>query len=146
MVSEFGTTAPERPSDLAPAATRQLRVLVVEDELLIAWELSDMLARLGHEVCGLAVDTGEALALATEHRPDLVLMDVMLRRGDDGITAAAAIQAAMPARVVFSTACANDPATRARMRAVGARGVLSKPVAVKELRRTLAEALRDPPA
>ena len=60
-----------------------LRVLVVEDELIIAWELSDMLTRLGHEVCGVAVDTAEALALAMQHRPDVVLMDVMLRRGDD---------------------------------------------------------------
>lgn len=133
-----------RSDQAKPEQSSPLRVLVVEDELIIAWELSDMLARLGHEVCGIAVDTSEALALASEHRPDLVLMDVRLRRGDDGITAAAAIRAAMPARVVFSTAYANDPTTRARMLAAGAADILSKPVLIQDLRRALADAQASP--
>ena len=95
-----------------------MRVLVVEDEPAIALELRDMLLRLGHDVCGLAVDTAEAIGLASEHAPDLVLMDITLRRGDDGITAAAAIKAAMPVQVVFATAYGYDPAIRARMAAI----------------------------
>ncbi|MFO1074623.1 MAG: response regulator [Geminicoccaceae bacterium] len=115
-----------------------LRVLVVEDEPAIALELRDMLLRLGHDVCGLAVDTAEAIGLASEHAPDLVLMDITLRRGDDGITAAAAIKAAMPVQVVFATAYGYDPAIRARMAATGASAVLVKPILLRELRETLA--------
>jgi CheY-like chemotaxis protein len=122
-----------------------LRVLVVEDEVIIAWELGEMLGQLGHEVCGTAVDAAEAIAQAAESRPDLVLMDVRLRRGDDGITAARAIQAQHPVPVVFCTAYGNDPTTRARMLAASAAGVLSKPILLKDLRRAIAEALPNPP-
>lgn len=121
-----------------------LRVLVVEDEPAIALELRDMLMRLGHDVCGLAVDTAEAIALASEHGPDLVLMDVTLRRGDDGITAAAAIKATMPVQVIFATAYGHDPLIHQRMVATGAAGVLVKPILFRDLRQVLAALQADP--
>src|SRR3712207_526549 len=96
-----------------PAAARRLRVLVVEDELIVAWELGEAVAQLGHESLGVAVDGAEALEMAGSLRPDLVLMDVNLRGGDDGIAAAEAIRTALPpARVVFVTAYADDPRAR----------------------------------
>jgi two-component system, response regulator PdtaR len=117
------------------------RVLVVEDELIIAWQLSETIQELGHEVCGMAADATEAAALATQLLPDLVLIDVRLRRGTDGIAAAAAIRAERPVPVVFCTAFAEDPSTRARLEAVGAAGVLAKPVRTEALRAAIERAL-----
>jgi CheY-like chemotaxis protein len=59
-------------------AERRLRVLVVEDEMLVAMNIEDMLLELGHEVAGLAGRLGPALALAKEARFDVAMLDVNL--------------------------------------------------------------------
>jgi CheY-like chemotaxis protein len=134
--------APGGAGQSAPAAgPPRARVLVVEDELIIAWQLSEAIQELGHEVCGMAADAAEAVTLAAQFLPDLVLIDIRLRRGTDGVAAAAAIRAERPVPVVFCTAFAEDPSTRARLEAVGALGVVSKPVRAEVLRPLLERAL-----
>lgn len=59
-------------------AERRLRILVVEDEMLVAMNIEDMLLDLGHEVAGLASRLGPALALAVEGRFDAAMLDVNL--------------------------------------------------------------------
>ena len=59
-------------------AERRLRILVVEDEMLVAMSIEDMLLDLGHEVAGLASRLGPALALARESRFDAAMLDVNL--------------------------------------------------------------------
>ncbi|HYJ81742.1 MAG TPA: response regulator [Allosphingosinicella sp.] len=59
-------------------AERRLRILVVEDEMLVAMNIEDMLLELGHEVAGLASRLGPALALAGEGRFDAAMLDVNL--------------------------------------------------------------------
>jgi CheY-like chemotaxis protein len=59
-------------------ADRRLRILVVEDEMLVAMNIEDMLLELGHEVAGLASRLGPALALARESRFDAAMLDVNL--------------------------------------------------------------------
>jgi CheY-like chemotaxis protein len=59
-------------------ADPRLRVLVVEDEMLVAMNIEDMLLELGHEVAGLASRLGPALALARESRFDAAMLDVNL--------------------------------------------------------------------
>ncbi len=59
-------------------AERRLRILVVEDEMLVAMNIEDMLLELGHEVAGLASRLGPALALAGESRFDAAMLDVNL--------------------------------------------------------------------
>jgi CheY-like chemotaxis protein len=59
-------------------AERRLRILVVEDEMLVAMNIEDMLLDLGHEVAGLASRLGPALALARESRFDAAMLDVNL--------------------------------------------------------------------
>jgi CheY-like chemotaxis protein len=59
-------------------ADRRLRILVVEDEMLVAMNIEDMLLELGHEVAGLASRLGPALALAGESRFDAAMIDVNL--------------------------------------------------------------------
>ncbi|WP_161992573.1 response regulator [Aureimonas leprariae] len=64
------------------------RVLIVEDELLIALDIEDVLISAGHEVVGVAADMHQAMELAEAFRPDLAIMDVNLARGTNGIETA----------------------------------------------------------
>lgn len=129
----------------ATSPARPLRVLIVEDELIIAWELTELLVRLGCEVCGTAADAAQAIRLAGELEPDLILMDVRLRGREDGITAAEAIRAQQPASVVFCTAYAEDPVTRSRMQAAGAIATLAKPIDPGALEEALARLIGSMP-
>jgi CheY-like chemotaxis protein len=59
-------------------AERRLRILIVEDEMLVAMNIEDMLLELGHEVAGIASRLGPALTLAREGRFDVAMLDVNL--------------------------------------------------------------------
>jgi two-component system, response regulator PdtaR len=61
-----------------------LKVLIAEDELMIADLLEEALIMSGYEVCGIARTVDEAVALANLHKPDLAVLDVRLARGDRG--------------------------------------------------------------
>jgi len=112
---------------------RALAALVVEDEAIIALYLRRQLASEGWEVVGMASTGDEALRLALELRPDVVLMDISLSGAMDGIEAARGIKAAGGPPVVFCTSY-DDADTRARAAVAGALAFLSKPVDVKALR------------
>ena len=104
----------------------QLKILVVEDEHIVAWELTERLKRMGCLVCG-AVPTGEeAVRVAREARPDLVLMDIMLAGQMDGIEAARAIRCASGAPVVFCSAYTGE--IRSRAESLDPLGFLEKPM------------------
>ena len=88
--------------------TEKIRILVVEDEALVAEDLKDMVLGFGHEVPGIA-NTGEkAIALAEEHQPDLVLMDINLASEMDGITAGGEIRSRWGIPIIYVTAFANQ--------------------------------------
>jgi len=90
------------------------RVLIVEDEAIVADDLEHQILQLGYEVVGVAATGQEAVALADENRPNVVLMDIQLQGKMDGIQAAKTIQKNTGARIVFITAYATivvrDPA------------------------------------
>ncbi len=68
---------------------RSLRVMIVEDEAVIALDLQDILTEAGHVVVGIAMTTAQALRMAGASAPlDLAVLDIDLARGDDGIEAA----------------------------------------------------------
>jgi CheY-like chemotaxis protein len=79
------------------------RILVVEDEAIIAFCLQETLTRLGYDVVGVIAFGEEALQKVSETPPDLVLMDVQLAGDMDGIEAAAEIQAQFDVPVVYLT-------------------------------------------
>lgn len=81
------TTAATAPAPPAPAASRggPLRVLIVEDEALLAMQVECLLLEAGHEPVGHALDTAEAVTLARALKPDLALVDVHLRDGLTGV-------------------------------------------------------------
>lgn len=121
-----------------PASPR--RILIVEDERVVARDLQKALRALGYEVPSIAASAEEALSHASESRPDLVLMDIRIHGGQDGIDAAAALRAQHDPAIVYLTAYADD-ATLARAKATAPHGYLMKPVKHDELRPTIEIAL-----
>ena len=107
-------------------------VLVVDDEFLIAESLSAMIEDMGLLVCGNAATAAEAKSMATEHRPELVLMDVRLRGHGDGIDAAIYIHDKVGSRVIFITG-SREPETVARIRTDHPAGMLFKPITFAQL-------------
>lgn len=102
------------------------RLLIVEDEGIVAKDLQNTLVKAGYVVVGTAATGKEAIEKASLHEPDLILMDISLRDDMDGIDAAAAILNARDVPVVFLTAYA-DPATLARAAEIGPYGYILKP-------------------
>lgn len=84
------------------------RILVVEDELIVAEDLKMTLDTLGYEVIGISPTGEHAIELAGEGHPDLILMDIMLAGELDGITTAERIHATQDIPVIFVTAYADE--------------------------------------
>jgi PAS domain S-box-containing protein len=116
------------------------RILVVEDESIVALDIGERLARLGYELAGQAAGGEQAVTLAGERRPDLVLMDVRLQGAMDGIAAAREIRSRFRAPVVFVTAYAED-ATLDRAKLAEPFGYILKPFDDRELKSAIEIAL-----
>jgi DNA-binding NarL/FixJ family response regulator len=108
------------------------RILIVEDEAVVAEDLAAMLVQLGYEVVGRAAEGGKAIAMACELQPDLVLMDIRLRGLMDGIEATEKIRRACDIPVVFLTAH-SDSRTVQRAQMTEPFGYILKPFNQREL-------------
>lgn len=124
-----------------PSGVRVPSVLVVEDEAIVALDIERRLLRLGLDVTGIADDRASALALCARRRPDLVLMDIRLRGGDDGIDVADALRAFGDPPIIFVTAY-NDRETVARAAERTPYGFLTKPFDDRVLGATIDIALK----
>ena len=114
-----------------PRKTR--KVLIAEDNALIAMSLREVLSLIGLEVVGVAASVNEAVCLAQNTRPDLVIFDVRLTGKRDGVEGAALLREIMEVAVIFLTAT-GDQETRARAQVVyPAASYLSKPVSSQQL-------------
>src|SRR5262245_36905183 len=102
------------------------RALIVEDETMIALKLEADLRELGFDTCDLAADGQQALMCAENHRPDVVLMDVNLKGGREGIEVARRLRQVCDVPIVFVTGY-TDIAALIREVVPGA-PVLGKPV------------------
>ena len=109
------------------------KILIVEDEAVVARDISQQVAELGYESVGTTPRGEDALVLAEQRRPDLVLMDIQLAGGLDGIDAAQAIRERFSIPVVFLTAFAEE-ATLQRAKAAEPFGYIIKPFDDRELR------------
>ncbi len=108
------------------------RILIVEDETLVARHIQNMVGGLGYEVVGVTATGEEAVTLAQKTRPGLVLMDIMLRGQMDGIAAAREIWQTIGVPVVYLTAYA-DESTLHRAKLTQPFGYLLKPFEEREL-------------
>jgi two-component system, LytTR family, response regulator len=113
------------------------RVLIIEDEFLIALDLEETMFKLGFDVCALAPSARKARSLAMHNPPDVALVDVCLEGGREGIEIARWLREVCQVPIVFVTA-QRDSATVERIHEqVPGAPVLSKPV----FRHTLAGAV-----
>ncbi len=120
------------PETLPPAPRPRGRILIAEDEGVLAEELRDQLEGSGHEVLDV-VDTGEDAVRGVERlTPDLLLLDIRLKGDLDGIDAARIIGERQRTPFVFLTAHSDDITIR-RAKRVNPLGYLIKPVREREL-------------
>ncbi|MDM7944214.1 MAG: response regulator [Hydrogenophaga sp.] len=115
-------------------------ILVVEDQAIVAFNLQQQLMSMGYHVPDIAASGSEALALVTQARPDLILMDIHIEGSMDGIGVAARIHETCPVPVIYLTAYSQD-ATLERARQTHPYGYLIKPFSERELHATIQMAL-----
>jgi PAS domain S-box-containing protein len=116
------------------------RILIVEDERIVARDIQTQLTRLGYAVVGTTRFGEQAVQLATELNPDLVLMDIRLEGAVDGIAAAQEIRNRLQVPVVYLTAYADEE-TLQRARVTEPFGYILKPFEERELRTVIEMAL-----
>ncbi len=113
-----------------------IKILVVEDEKLIALDLGYTLEELGFNFVGTASDGEEALQKAEELNPDLILMDIKLDGKMDGIETASKINTLFNIPIVYLSAN-NDKDTMKRIQSTKNCGLLSKPIDNLQLKSTI---------
>lgn len=118
----------------------KVRVLIVEDEVFTADQEEKRLLDMGYDVVGKADSGEDAVQLAHESRPDLVLMDIRLHGRMDGIDAADEIKTKLNIPVIYVTAYADDDLLQ-RARVTEAFGYILKPFDDKELKTNIEIAL-----
>ena len=112
------------------------RILIVEDERLIALDLQRRLTQLGYTVVGNVAAGAQAITAACQLRPDLILMDIRLQGHMDGIDAALQIQADRLVPIIYLTAYV-DESTVQRAQATSPWGFLRKPFHIRDLQAIL---------
>jgi PAS domain S-box-containing protein len=133
-------TQPAIPPRPAPG-DRKKSVLIVEDDPISAQVMAKRLEILGFHCCGVAQESSEALVMAQERRPDLVLQDIRIPGDLDGIEVCDIIQTRHHIPVILVTAFTQEEIT-ARAAAVNPYGLLFKPVDFAQLRVAMETALR----
>lgn len=133
------------PARRAGVLKEKPRVLIVEDDAMIAWDMSLSLEAAGFQVCGIVSNGAAALEQAREIGPDVVLMDVNLKEGMDGIETARAIRERRANTPIIFVTGFGDPETSSRIRAINPNGYLLKPVMPEELEAAIIRALETGP-
>lgn len=118
-----------------------VRILIVEDELLIARGLARKLSKMGYDVVDVVASGVRALHCIVEKQPDLVLMDIVIKGDLDGIETADRIHSAFNLPVIYLTAYADDQ-TLDRAEKTGSYGYILKPFKERELHAAIKLALQ----
>ncbi len=105
---------------------KEARILIVEDEAVTRMHLAECLDLMGNEVVGQASTSSQAIEKATDLKPDLIIMDIVLPNGKDGIETAREIRDKMDIPIIFLTAY-GDKKYLARAKEIEAFGYLIKP-------------------
>ena len=116
------------------------RILIVEDDAILASHLEKILEQFGYQVAGMVATGNQAVKMALKERPDIVLMDVRLRGEMTGIQAADKIHDRIDIPIVYLTAYTDDFLLQ-QAKGTDAYAYLAKPVSDRELRASLEMAL-----
>ncbi|WP_292378254.1 response regulator [Methanosarcina sp. UBA289] len=112
------------------------KILVVEDQAIVAMNIKTQLKNLGYIVPGTAISGEEAIKEAELTNPDLILMDIMLKGNMDGIEATRIIKSRFGIPVIYLTAC-TDFETLERAKLTDPEGYISKPFKEGDLRKNI---------
>jgi CheY-like chemotaxis protein len=129
--------ASEGVNTLVPSESAAPRIMIIEDEPLIALDLSTILQEMGYAICAVAETAAEAVEGARRERPDLILADIRLQGEEDGISAIQRIWADRRVPVLFVSG--NWP--ELRKRGMGDALVIGKPFLPAILKQAIRTAL-----
>lgn len=115
-------------------------ILVVEDEAIVSKDIQQSLKKLGYNIVGSSATGEKAIELANEHKPDLVLMDIMLKGDMSGIETAEKIKATLNIPVIYLTAYADEN-TLAKAKVTEPYGYIIKPFKEIDLHTSIEMAL-----
>ena len=110
----------------------QLKILIVEDDPMIAESVQDIIGILRHEIVGVADDAEKAIAICNENLPDLALLDIQIGGDIDGVDLADLLNQNFEIPFIFTTAFADNE-TISRAKSKGPYGYLVKPYGIKEM-------------
>lgn len=116
------------------------KILIVEDEHIVAMDIARNLKSIGYEIAGIATDSENALRLTSQENPDLILMDIKINGNMDGIQTVKKIQLKHNIPIIYLSAH-SDERTLERAKLTEPHGFLIKPFERKELRTTVETAL-----
>ncbi|MCI4671064.1 MAG: response regulator [Bacteroidia bacterium] len=114
----------------------KISILIVEDEPLYADLLQIQVEEMGYEPSGIADNALDGMSLFHEKQPDLILMDINLADGGNGITLATKIQSIRPTPIIFITSLVDDDTFQKAAKTLPV-AYLEKPVRVRKLQRTI---------
>ena len=117
------------------------RILIVEDDTIIASLEEQRLAKLGYSVCGRAASGSEALALVQDQKPDLILLDINLGGEIDGVDIASILSVQTTIPFIYLSANTKD-ATLKRVKLTKPAGFIKKPFTDDDLRIAIELALK----
>lgn len=112
--------------------TRKMKIMIVEDDAIIAMDIAALLVEMGFEVAGITHASGDAVEMARSARPDLILMDIIIEGPVDGIETASIIRERFGVPVIYLTAHADEMTVKTA-RSTAPYGYILKPVNPREL-------------
>ncbi|MCB0795778.1 MAG: LytTR family transcriptional regulator DNA-binding domain-containing protein [Flavobacteriales bacterium] len=119
---------------------RNVRIVVVEDDAVIAADLAALLGDLGYTVSATCPNARTAMLALARHEPDLLLLDIQLGQGADGVRIAQEVNGTRPIPIIFVTSH-TDPGTLERVKSVRPAGFIIKPFDEADLRTQIEIAL-----
>jgi DNA-binding NarL/FixJ family response regulator len=120
------------------AAMNKIKVLIVEDEALIALQLKMSLKQAGYELCEPVARGEDAIAIARQEKPDVILMDIRLIGDMNGIEAARQIVTFSSAKIIFTTGH-SDASLKAHAMELNPTAYLVKPIEISSIQSVLRE-------
>lgn len=108
------------------------RLIIADDEVIISTQLEEFLVTKGFDIVGIATSGAQAVAMAKERMPDLMLMDIVMPGKLDGISAAAKINRELKIPVIFLTAYADEEMIQ-RAKPIGPFGYVLKPIQEQQI-------------
>jgi len=119
---------------------KKLKLLVVEDEYLVAFHLQEQLRQLGYEVGQLVATGEEAIKNVEQEQPDIILMDMRLAGEMDGVQTAQEIQSRYKIPIIFLTGYASEE-VKERVKALNSVAYVVKPVMPSQIEAAIASVL-----